>query len=168
MSDTRAGVERDPLLAQLSLRGLREYRRALGHEESRVSYWRRILQGRLDTLRTDGPVADVDNLGAMLTDDRVSGGRTALIQVVPADDIPPLPNLAALWERTAVAEGADRDGLIEELVAAESQLSSYRTALHQRLGAATAELIGRYREEPSLCLDVLPVQHPTPHSATGA
>ena len=139
-SDTRTvGVDRDPLLAQLPLPGLREYRRALGQEESRVSYWRRILQGRLDTLRNDGTATDLDNLSAMLTDERVTQGRTALIEVVPADDIPPLPNLA-------------------ELATAEGQLSSYRSALHRRLAAATAELIARYREQPALCLDVLPSQ----------
>ncbi len=152
------GVERDPLLAQLPLPGLRDYRHALGQEESRVSYWRRILQGRLDTLRNDGTATDLDNLGAMLTDERVTRGRTALIQVVPADDIPPLPNLAELWARTSQSAGAAREELIAELAVAEGQLSSYRAALHRRLAAATAELIARYREQPALCLDVLPSQ----------
>ena len=162
------GVDRDPLLAALPLSGLREYRRALGAEESRVSYWRRILQGRIDTLQADTPPAEVDNLGPMLADDRVSRGRSALIEVVPADDIPPLPNLAALWERTIRADGADRDAVLADLADAEAQLSEYRAALHNRLALATGELIARYRAQPDLCLDVLPLQRVTKKSATGS
>jgi len=152
------GVGRDPLLVGLSLASLRGYRCELGQEESRVSYWRRILQGRLDMLRAADAAPDVDNLGPMLASERVSRGRTALIEVVPADDIPPLPNLGELWERTVTTEPAEREELVAELVEAEVKLSSYRSALHARLSAATAELIARYREEPSRCLDVLPVQ----------
>ena len=158
-SDVRAvGVDRDPLLVQLSLPELREYRRALGQEESRVSYWRRILQGRLDTLRGAGSAGDLDNLGSMLSDERIGRGRTALIEIVPADDIPPLPNLAELWERTSSPDLGVRAVLAAELTAAEEQLSTYRSALHRRLSLATAELIARYREQPELCLDVLPIQ----------
>lgn len=147
--------------AHLSLDGLRQYRRALGQEESRVSYWRRILQARLDTVRAEGAVGDVEHLRPMLTEDRVSGGRTALIDVVPVDDIPPLPNLAALWDRTSTIDGvAARHALAGELAQAEAQLSAYRAALHRRLSAATAELIARYREEPALCLSALPLPAP--------
>ena len=48
-----------------------------------------------------------------------------------------------------------------DLTKAEAQLSAYRTALHRRLADATGELIARYREQPELCLTVLP-DRPTP------
>ena len=47
----RAVPERSPAFAHLSLDGLRAYRRALTTEEGRVSYWRRIIQARLDVVR---------------------------------------------------------------------------------------------------------------------
>ncbi|HVE97697.1 MAG TPA: hypothetical protein VNA12_00770 [Mycobacteriales bacterium] len=152
----------------LSLDALRDYRRALGQEESRVSYWRRILQARLDTVRADGAIGDVEYLRPMLTEERVAGGRTALIEIVPVDDIPPLPNLAELWDRTADSSSDEvaRQTLIGELAQAETQLSAYRAALHRRLGSATGELIARYRENPALCLSALPL--PAPRVAAGS
>ena len=78
---------------------------------------------------------------------------------MPFDDIPPLPDLAGLWERQV--DPTDPEGMVEleaDLDGAEKQLSEYRAALHRRLGAATSELIARYRDEPGLCLTALPVQ----------
>ena len=46
--------ERKAHFAHLTLDALRGYRAALGEEEGRVSYWRRILQARLDLLRAGG------------------------------------------------------------------------------------------------------------------
>lgn len=95
----------------------------------------------------------------MLTDSRVAVSRTAMISVVPIDDIPPLPNLAELWERR-VADDDHRGSvaLDQDLAVAERQLSEYRQALHRRIGDATAELIARYREQPDLCLTALPLR----------
>ncbi len=146
--------------AHLDLEGLRAYRRALTAEEGKVSYWRRILQARLDVLR-EGRLGAVDTaqLRPVLTDKRVGSGRQALLQVVPVDDIPPLPNLAELWERS-VPHGDDAAlaALEGDLSTAEEQLSSYRAALHRRIADATGELIARYREQPTLCLSALPLQ----------
>ena len=148
----------------LTLDGLRTYRTALQAEEGNVSYWRRILQARLDVVREGRTLGGTRNLDAatlrpVLTDARVGSGRTAFIQILPVDDIPPLPNLAELWERQV--ELTDEEGvaeLLQDLSEAEQQLSSYRTALHARLGAATDELIARYRLEPRACLSSLPLQ----------
>ena len=94
----------------------------------------------------------------MLGAARVGAARTALLDVVPVDDIPPLPNLESLWERDPrPGDEAYNETLVAELVTAEAQLSAYRAALHRRLSAATTELIARYREEPSLCLSALPL-----------
>jgi hypothetical protein len=82
-----------------------------------------------------------------------------MVSVVPVADIPPLPNLAELWDRRVV-EGdlrAEAD-LDHDLAVAERQLSEYRQALHRRIADATGELIARYREKPELCLTALPLR----------
>src|SRR3954454_22043707 len=91
-----APPQRNNDFAHLSLEGLRQYRAALSTEESRVSYWRRIIQARLDLVRaTDaGNATSVDALAAMFTHPRVGGSRPHLMSVVPVDDMPPLPDLA--------------------------------------------------------------------------
>jgi hypothetical protein len=155
----RAVPERSPDFAHLSLGGLRAYRQTLSAEESRVSYWRRIVQARLDIVRaTDaGTVATVDNLRGVFAEARVDSGRTALMRVVPLDDIPPLPDLVDLWAREPrLGDDHHNQRLAHDLMRAEAQLSAYRTALHKRLAAATGELIARYREQPDLCLSALP------------
>jgi hypothetical protein len=144
--------------AHLSLDGLREYRKALTAEESKVAYWRRIIQARLDVVRAGSDLVS-ENLKPVLTDARVGAGRQALVEIVPFDDVPPLPDLAGLWERQAdPSDPASIARLEEDLADAETQLSEYRAVLHGRLGAATSELIARYRDEPGLCLTALPVQ----------
>ena len=146
--------------AHLSLEALRQYRRSLGEEEGKVSYWRRILQARLDVVEagTGARVVDTATLRPLLTSERVGAGRRALIQVLELDDIPPLPSLGELWDRQVPP--SDEVGTAElqsDLRLAEAQLSAYRSALHRRIGAATGELIARYREQPELCLSALPV-----------
>jgi hypothetical protein len=157
----RTAPERSPEFAHLSLDGLRAYRLALTNEEGRVSYWRRIIQARLDLVRAaeNGSVGTGERLRDVFAEVRVDSGRRALMTVIPVEDIPPLPDLAELWTREP-QPGADEYNatLAVDLSRAEAQLSAYRTALHRRLASATGELIARYREEPSLCLSALPVQ----------
>lgn len=162
--------ERSQEFAHLPLVGLRQYRRALTQEESRVSYWRRIIQARLDVVRSMGSAntgPDLESLRPVLGADRVGAARTALLDIVPVDDIPPLPNLESLWERDPrPGDEAYNDALVSELSKAEVQLSAYRQALHRRLSSATTELIARYREQPSLCLSALPLPRPKAESHT--
>lgn len=146
--------------AHLPLDGLREYRRALSDEEHRVSYWRRILQARLDLVAsgTTRRGVDHDRLTPLLTTHAVGAGRRALSTVVHSDEIPPLPQLEELWERQV--EPDDEPGrlaFVADLRAAETELSAHRAALHDRIGQATGELIARYRESPDLCLTALPL-----------
>jgi hypothetical protein len=159
-SGSRPAPVRSEEFAHLSIEALRVYRRTLTSEEDQVSYWRRIIQARIDVLRagTLGS-SDGEHLRPVLTADRVASSRTALISVVPADDIPPLPNLAELWERR-VADDDEQGQIIldHDLELAERQLSDYRQALHRRIADATGELIARYREQPELCLAVLPAR----------
>ncbi|HVM27333.1 MAG TPA: hypothetical protein VM433_06640 [Mycobacteriales bacterium] len=155
--------QRQDAFAHLDLDALRSYRRALGEEEGRVSYWRRILQARLDVLRArlDGGTArdvDTDALRPVLTDARVGAGRQALLEVVPVDGIPPLPQIELLWERRVdPADTTAARQLEVDLADAERQLSDYRAALHRQIADATGDLIARYREQPSLCLTALPL-----------
>ena len=159
----RTVPERSPAFAHLSLQGLRAYRRALSTEEGRVSYWRRIIQARLDLVRVTeaGTVATADNLRNVFAEARLDSGRRALMTVLPVEDIPPLPDLVELWAREPrMGDDAHNQRLAHDLSKAEAQLSAYRTALHKRLAAATGELIARYREQPTLCLTALPTQQP--------
>jgi hypothetical protein len=101
----------------------------------------------------------VEDLREVLDEARTGGARTALITIVPVDDMPPLPDLGAIWARQPIADDVNHNAsLIHDLTKAESQLSAYRAALHRRLASATAELIARYRESPDLCLTALPSQ----------
>jgi hypothetical protein len=135
--------ERRAALVHLSLEQLREYRAALAGEESRVSYWRRILQARLDVVRAGTLARDVDPglLRPVLTADWVASGRRAMVAVLPDHDVPPLPRLDELWERQVeVDDLAGRAVLDADLATAEQQLSVYRTALHAQIEEATGEL----------------------------
>jgi hypothetical protein len=151
--------ERGDEFAHLSLERLREYRQVLSDEENRVSYWRRIVQARLDLVRagSTGDPAHLQNLRQVLSTSHGRSSRNALVTVVPIDDMPPLPDLADLWARDArPGDPAYNESLAKDLDAAERRLSDYRNALHARIEAATKELIARYRETPQLALTALP------------
>ena len=153
--------ERSAEFAHLTLEALRAYRKALRAEENRVSYWRRLIQARMDLLElsSDPDPVRLERLGQALTETRVGTGRQALIEVLPVDDVPPLPDLGELWAREV--DSSDEQAvasLKRDLSFAELQLSAYRGALHRRLSGATGELIARYREEPTLCLSALPLR----------
>lgn len=146
--------------AHFDLVALRSYRRALIEEESRVSYWRRILHARLDVLgsRTTSVVNGNDkSLQHLLAAEQIDEGRKALLTMLPLEGIPPLPELNQLWaENPAPGDEEHTSRLLEDLSKAERQLSAYRSALHRRLSVATGELIARYRESPKDCLSALP------------
>ena len=153
----RRPAQRVPHLEHLELSALRVYRQDLLTEESRVSYWRRILQARLDTTvgrgdeRTPAP-----KLKSVLSQHQESSRRLAVHTVHDAMGVPPLPDLTVLWESGAAGNVAD-DDMVVRLAAAEIELSAYRRALHERLDDATSELIARYREQPALALCALPL-----------
>jgi hypothetical protein len=158
-ASARPTPERCPDFDHLSLDRLRGYRAALGEEENRVSYWRRIVHARIDLILAGTTVrpADVDSLRDVLSRSSGVSTRTALLSLVPTDEMPPLPDLSELWDADPIpGDEAYNEALAADLNRVERELSAYRTALHARIAAATAELIARYREEPSLCLSVLP------------
>lgn len=153
--------------AHLSIDALRQYRGALADEEHRVSYWRRILQGRLDLVASGTTSRGIEHerLTPLLSTERVGAGRRALSTVVQSDDgIPPLPLLEELWQRQVEPDDeAGRLAFERDLSGAEQALSAYRSALHARIGQATGELIARYREAPDLCLVALPRERARSH-----
>ena len=154
----RPTAARVPELAHLSLAELRVYRQEVTAEEGRVSYWRRILQARLDLLVTDNDLDVVSRLRQVLTDGGGPVRRSALLAVLPADVVPPLPDLSSLWEAQPPAkDAAARQDLVDRLRAAERELSAYRQALHEGLDKATSELIARYAEDPRQALIALPL-----------
>jgi hypothetical protein len=157
----RTEPERSDDFEHLALDDLRAYRKTLNDEESRVSYWRRILQARLDLMRADDRDSGrLERLNSALAQAQGTSRRQALITLMPADDVPPIPDLDVLWARQVdPADTEAVEALQSELALAELQLSTYRTALHERIGRATAELIARYHEEPTLCLRALPLDH---------
>jgi hypothetical protein len=146
-----------PELAHLGLDALRDYRQELVAEETRVSYWRRILQARLDQVIGPDDHQALNRLRGVLDDHGQSSRRLAMLPVVRTEDAAPLPDLAVLWETTPGGAG-DHSGMVARLTDAEQELSGYRRSLHERLDAATGELISRYRDEPALALKVLPLR----------
>jgi len=146
-----------PELAHLSLAELRAHRQELVTEEIRVSYWRRILQARLDLIIADNDTAALRRLGAVLTEHEEHSRRLAVQQIHVPGGAPPLPDLAALWDTSTLGED-DEGAVVGRLADAEHQLSTYRRSLHMRLDAATGELIARYHDEPSLALSALPLR----------
>lgn len=151
--------DRDEAFDDLSLSQLRAMRDALGDEETRVSYWRRIVQARMDVLRADTGQDAVADLGRLLADAQSSHRRLAHISVEPVGGLPPLPDLGRLWATEPVpGDQQSRDRLVAELSQAEARLSEYRSELFRRIDHVTGELIARYRENPLLALSALPGQ----------
>jgi hypothetical protein len=155
---TITSAKPSPHLADLTLPELRAYREQLRAEEERISYWRRLIHARVDLIRAgtvaDSPI-DVDALGRVLGDTGTGQVREQLLRVRAAEtpDLPDLPDLEGVWVTPADESGID--DALARLGAAEATLTSYRRGLHERIDEATAELIVRYREDPSRALDVL-------------
>jgi hypothetical protein len=159
MSTGSEPSEAPPRLADLSLAALRAYRRKLGDEEDRVSYWRRLVHARIDLLEaeasTEGHLSQ-ETLARVLGDTGAGRTRTALVRVRTAEPLPDLPVLEEMWVAEVDADDpAAVAAAVERLRVAEGQLTSYRNALHQRIDEATEELIARYREDPARAIGAL-------------
>jgi len=143
--------------AGMSLDDLREFRHTLTEQETRVSYWRRIVQARIDLLDAGSSGGGVPGLSHLLADAPSVSRRLAHITIDPIDGDSPLPDLPALW--ATVVDASDDDAvaaLLAELRDAERRLSSLRSELFARIDQATAELIARFHENPQLALMALP------------
>ena len=161
----------DAALSKLPLNGLRRYRGRLAGEEEKISYWRRLVHALIDVLEAEAHHErglTLDELIRVLGETGAGRTRTALVSVRAADELPELPVLADMWvteldpnDTAAVLEA------IERLRQAESQLTEYRRALHQRIDEATGELIARYRAEPDSALIAFKYPHSAANRAGG-
>ena len=75
----------------LSLDDLRASRQALTDYETRVSYWRRILQARLDLVAAgDSATEGLAGLADALADAPSVTKRIARLAILPPDQVPPV------------------------------------------------------------------------------
>jgi hypothetical protein len=134
---------------------LRTLRESLREEEQRVSYWRQLVQGRLDLVRTalDGGHPSADDLASLAAARPRDGARRrspAATTLAFEGLVSPLAGLEDLWD-APIAWGDPRAlHLVERgLVGAEVKLSAYRRALHERMDACTAHLVDHYQRDPA-------------------
>ncbi|CAN5876505.1 aerial mycelium formation protein [soil metagenome] len=144
-------------LGQRPLAEVRALRDACRDEESRLSYRRRLLQGKLDIVRSelahrsgdrDVPQSLVSDLASILADapsDQPREART--VSFYPAtgdtdDDPDDGPTLAAVPD-------LDTDALVQlvrQLQEREVAISAARRTLLDNLDHLQTELVGRYRD----------------------
>jgi hypothetical protein len=155
-------IERDAVHVERPepLADLRALRESLREEEQRVSYWRQLVQGRLDLLRSalDGGHPRGDLAGLAAARSRTGARRS------PADTrlaleglVSPLAGLEALWDAPiAWDDPAALHRLQRGLTEAEVRLSAYRRALHERIDDCTAQLVDRYQRGPAQLAEIVP------------
>lgn len=146
------------LLAELSLDDLRILRHHLSDEESRVSYWRRLFQARLDML-SGRDLVDTQEIRAVLQDASTAPRRWQALGLHPADIDTSMPQAQSLWSRVIdLHDDEQRVAYVELLRSMEASLSTNRRALHRQIDTVTEELITRYRANPALALTALPTR----------
>lgn len=148
-----------PELAAVGFQELRAYRKRLSTEEERISYWRSLVQTRIDTLIAASQVEELtpEMLVKALAETGTGARRRQLLRVTAHDTLPELPELAAQW--SAAVDPHDPvalQGALVDLRSTEKTLSEYRRSLHDRIDAAEQELVVRYRNNRSLGLNVHP------------
>ncbi len=152
---------RDALvLAALDLDELRSYRQRLVDEEVIVSYWRRVVQARLDLLHLacdeQEHVAVADIIQA-LDEPAGTGRRPALLSVLTEEPLPIIPEIGDVWMQPLRPRDAEHAAEVRrDSAEAETRLSARRQDLFTRLDAATAELVRRYACDPAAALTLLP------------
>lgn len=149
-------------LADLDINELRRRRDTAEDVEAQISYYRRLLHGRMDLLdfeqrrrRGDEKRSILEALPEILAKGMVLGSEPALKHIAT---MPPLPSvtgrrlidkimddgvLANLGELTddEISEAIDR------LRAVETQLSGQRRQLHHVIDALQDEIVTRYRSQ---------------------
>jgi hypothetical protein len=140
--------------ADYSLEELRALRTELTDYETRVSYWRRLVQARIDLTRGGEQPENLGRFAAALADAPSRGRRIANLDLFPPDTTPPLPQLDALWRQNPAPDQVD--DYLAKLSTIETDLSAHRRALFDRIDALHDELIARYRQDPRLALSALP------------
>lgn len=140
------------------LAGLRALRKSLREEERQVSYWRRLVQGRLDLAQAAlaGDQPSVEKLTATASGQRPDPLRAgaprrspSFANFVNGIQDRKLAALSAAWNTPIPWDDRERLREVEATLAEiERELSRHRRHLHQRIDACTAELVDRYRRDP--------------------
>jgi hypothetical protein len=144
------------------LADLRALRESLREEEQRVSYWRQLVRGRLDLVRTalDGGHPSVDDLAGVAAARARTGGRRrspAATRLALEGLVGPLAGLEALWAAPiAWDDQAALHRLERGLIEAEVELSAYRRALRERIDDRAAQLVGHYQRDPAQLAEIIP------------
>jgi len=144
------------------LADLRSLRESLREEEQRVSYWRQLVQGRLDLVRTalDGGHPSVDDLAGLAAARARTGARRrspAATHLALEGLLSPLAGLEALWAAPIAWDDPTALHRLERgLIEAEVKLSAYRRALHERIDDCTAQLVGHYQRDPAQLAEIIP------------
>jgi hypothetical protein len=149
-----AGVE------GLGLEELRSRRREAEAEEQRISYLRRVLQGRLDILRAElarracgddqGTTSLVASLPGILSDGK-PGSFTAVLKIhMPESSSRHRRGIDRLVSDETVArlpdlEAEELTGAVQVLIRAEEAVSTNRRAVQHVVDLLRGELARRYR-----------------------
>ena len=143
-----------------STEALRTRRDEVRELEAELSYSRRLLQGKVDILRdqlrrrSDGGERGLDELIArlpsILADDRVRSPQKRLL----SEELPANAGRSRREAERLAATVADIDGvpvnrlseLVQELAAAERNVSERRRAAQKLIDGLNAELVRRYKK----------------------
>lgn len=143
-----------PAFDALTVQDLRRWRLEATHEETLVSYWRRLIQGRLDVLTEHAtlgrPVTPEDLAGLLSRHPVTSRGKITDIGATPTG-VPDVPGFTAraltgLWNQVPTLDKIP--AVVAQLQDAEHALGEYRTRLHALLDESAKELAHRYQDDP--------------------
>ena len=150
----------------LPMTELRERRQACQEVETGLSYFRRLIQGRLDIVHAEisrrevgGEASDVaeliERLPAILADHAgppgATSGRGPLPEVVAPPDVDELAKqLNAIVDADRLASLPTRpddevEALADQLTELERTVSAQRRSLHERIDAFQDEIVRRYK-----------------------
>ncbi len=149
-------------LTEVDLDELRQRRETAEDVETQISYYRRLLHGRMDLLnfelrRRNGDEKRtlLEALPEILAKGMVVGDEPSLRHI---ETMPPLPTTTGrrlidkIMDDGVLTQLPDLDGeelgeALERLEETENQLSVQRRQLHTVIDALQAEIITRYRSE---------------------
>lgn len=149
-------------LTEVDLDELRQRRETAEDVETQISYYRRLLHGRMDLLNFelrrrsgDEKRTLLEALPEILAKGMVVGDEPSLRHI---ETMPPLPTTTGrrlidkIMDDGVLTQLPDLDGeelgeALERLQETENQLSVQRRQLHTVIDALQAEIITRYRSE---------------------
>ena len=159
---SRPAPSLDPAFRALDVAAVRAAVAALDRELQDAAYWRRVLDARRASVLARSPAlpGGGSDLSPRLIEARPPAvmARIGRIDGRAVRDAAPfdLPDLVEPWQRPLPEDESGRDALIRELSAAAGAVERYAVEIRRRYDDARAELVARYRDNPSVALDLLP------------